>query len=88
MTLEEAKANYDKALNDFANAVASVARALHPTDAQLDRRREAAKTLAAAVRDVALAVHEMTCKAAAVYDTPYVADEIKRLFGKVLEEPK
>ena len=87
MTLEEAKANYDKALNDFANAVASVARALHPTDAQLDRRREAAKTLAAAVRDVALAAVDASYPLTEELGRRAKA-KIKELFGKVLEEPK
>jgi len=87
MTLEEAKANYDKALNDFANAVASVARALHPTDAQLDRRREAAKTLAAAWRDVALAAVDASYPLTEELGRRAKA-KIKELFGKVLEEPK
>ena len=80
MTLDEAKAQYEKALNDFANAVASVARALHPTDAQLDRCREAAKTLAAAVRDVALAVVYLVNLS--MGDMDWVEAEINRVFGK------
>jgi len=78
MTLEEAKAKYHKARDRMPTATYAGGRWL----------TEAMDALDAAVRDVALAALEPCRKFYPECLRCEVEAEIKRLFGKVLEEPK